>query len=134
MKKYLFLAAMLLFSAPLLAEEPKDALKNLGDTLGDFELCPVPKGQYWFDPDNRIYNYNQYAIDVDCEPAMARVEINGQYVGTAPGTCLFTGKHREDEFVTVKVIPIDPGYKGSKKVFKGTKPLPAEIGFKVERN
>ena len=134
MKKYLFLAVMLLFVAPLLAEEPKDALKNLGDTIGSLELCPVPKGQYWFDSDLRIYNYNQYAIDVDCVPAMARVEINGQYVGTAPGTCHFTGKHREDEFVTVKVIPIDPGYKEAKKVFKGTKPLPTEIGFKVERN
>lgn len=118
---------------PVFAEEPRDILENIADNLGNFELSPVPKGAYWYDTDMHMYKYNQYEIDITCDPVQAKIEINGEYAGIAPGRCSFTGNISDEGFITVKAIPIDPGFKPGKKILKGRAPLPKTMAFTLSR-
>ena len=118
---------------PGLAEEPKDIIENIVDNLGNFEISPIPQGAYWYDTDMQMYKYNQYEIDVACDPVQAKIEINGEYAGIAPGRCSFTGSHPDDGFITVRAIPVDPGFKPEKKILKGSVPLPKTMEFRLSR-
>ena len=120
-------------SMPVLAEEPGNVLDKIADNLGNFELSPVPQGSYWYDTDMHMYKYNQYEIDVACDPVQAKIEINGEYAGIAPGRCSFTGSHPDDGFITVRAVPVDPGFKPEKKILKGSVPLPKTMEFRLSR-
>ena len=61
-----------------------ESLKTATEDIGGFELSPVQPGQYWYDPETKTFSYNDYRIDVACDPVPARILINDQLIGSAP--------------------------------------------------
>lgn len=106
---------------------------KIEDPLSAIRLPDAPKGSFWYDVDTHSTYYNQYMIDITSDPVPARIEIDGKYFATAPGSFPYTGQIYDRSRVKITAKPIDPGYKPAAKVLNGSRRLPKEMSFQLER-
>ncbi|MCM8760576.1 MAG: hypothetical protein NC938_05325 [Candidatus Omnitrophica bacterium] len=105
--------------------------ENVLDTIGAFELNPVPPNNYWYD--GKSYQYNEYEIEITSEPYRARIQWNGKNIGTTPLVYRFTGILEKDEYIRVRAAPIEGNLPAQEAKLRVRTELPRKIHFDLDK-
>jgi len=79
------------------------------------------------------YVYKEYTIDVTSDPAGAKIDWNGEYVGTTPLKRVLNGRRGMAAPAVVTAHAVSQGQRCQTRAFPGNEPLPREIHFDLNR-
>ena len=77
--------------------------------------------------------YKDYVKDVTSDPPGAKIDWNGEYVGTAPLKRVLNGRRGIAAPVVVTAHAVSPGQRCETRAFPGNEPLPREIHFDLTK-
>jgi hypothetical protein len=70
--------------------------------------CQTSVFRSWNNWRSDSYHYSDYEIQISSEPAGAKIEWNGKYIGQTPLVWRLSGYVYADEVITVKAYPVSP--------------------------
>ena len=113
-----------------------ETIKNIQNdenlnTMTSFELNPVQPNNYWYN--GKSYEYNEYEIEITAGPGQARIQWNGKLIGTTPLIYKFTGILDKDDYIRVRVLPIDENVPAQDATLRVRTELPRKIHFDLKK-
>jgi len=105
--------------------------EGIDKTVGAFRLNPVAPNSYWYD--GKAYEYNDYEIDVDSVPVIAKIYWNGKAIGTTPMKYRYTGTLDRDEVIHVRAVPMDENLPAQESALRVRTELPRKIRFDLKK-